>query len=139
MVFPEGARGTAKLYPERHSLVRFGTGFIRLALQTGSPVIPTAFIGGGEAVPTIHNSKALGKLVGAPYVPFTPYIVPVPRPVNCEIYYGKPMKFEGDGTEEDDVILDYVAQVKTRIGQLMELGLERRDQRDTPLERPEFL
>ena len=26
MVFPEGARGTAKLYKERHSLVHFGTG-----------------------------------------------------------------------------------------------------------------
>ncbi len=34
MVFPEGARGTAKLYRERDSLVSFGTGFVRLALQT---------------------------------------------------------------------------------------------------------
>src|SRR6476620_10786397 len=30
MVFPEGARGTAKLYWERYSLVNFGTGFMRL-------------------------------------------------------------------------------------------------------------
>jgi 1-acyl-sn-glycerol-3-phosphate acyltransferase len=47
MVFPEGARGTAKLYWERYSLVGFGTGFIRLALATHTPVIPFAFIGGG--------------------------------------------------------------------------------------------
>ncbi len=137
MVFPEGARGTAKLYPDRHSLVRFGTGFMRLALQTGSPIIPTAFIGGGEAIPTIHNSKTLGKLVGAPYVPFTPYVLPVPRPVHCEIYYGEPMHFEGDGTEEDDLILDYVAQVKTQIGRLIELGVERRDNLDAPFTLPE--
>ena len=37
LVFPEGARGTAKLYWERHSLVEFGSGFVRLALATDTP------------------------------------------------------------------------------------------------------
>ena len=37
MVFPEGARGTAKLYWERNSLVEFGSGFVRLALATNTP------------------------------------------------------------------------------------------------------
>src|SRR5262249_23686404 len=87
MVFPEGARGTAKLYPERHSLVQFGTGFMRLAMKTKTPIVPFAFIGGGEAIPTIMNSNALGKLVGAPYVPITPYLVTVPLPVRLAIYY----------------------------------------------------
>ena len=39
MVFPEGARGTAKLYWERNSLVEFGSGFVRLALATNTPII----------------------------------------------------------------------------------------------------
>ncbi len=126
MVFPEGARGTAKLYKDRNSLVRFGTGFMRLALETGSPIIPVAFLGGGEAIPTIHNSKWLGKLVGAPYVPFTPYILPLPRPVDCEIYYGEPMYFDGDGSEEDAVILAWIDEVRERLAGLIELGVERR-------------
>lgn len=134
MVFPEGARGTAKLYPQRNSLVRFGTGFMRLALETGSPIIPTAFIGGGEAIPTIHNSKTLGRLVGAPYVPITPYGPPLPRPVSCQIYYGPPMHFEGDGSEEDEVIFGYISEVKKSITALIELGLSRRDDLDGPLE-----
>lgn len=126
MVFPEGARGTAKLYPARNSLVRFGTGFIRLALQTGTPIVPTAFIGGGEAIPTIANLYRLGKLVGAPYVPITPWILALPRPTSCQIYYGEPMTFEGDGSEEDSVIDAYVEQVKARIGQLIEFGVDNR-------------
>ncbi|MEZ4460149.1 MAG: 1-acyl-sn-glycerol-3-phosphate acyltransferase [bacterium] len=136
MVFPEGARGTAKLYPDRNSLVRFGTGFVRLALSTKTPIIPFAFIGGGEAIPTIYNSEWLGKLVGAPYVPFTPYVLPVPRPVPCEVYYGQPMIFEGTGNEDDDVINGYVEEVQTRIASLIALGLERRDHRDQPFEFP---
>ena len=56
MVFPEGARGTAKLYKERYSLVHFGTGFVRLALKTKTPIVPFGFLGGGEAMPTIANA-----------------------------------------------------------------------------------
>ena len=112
LVFPEGARGTAKLYKERHSLVDFGTGFIRLVLQTKSPIIPVAVLGGGEAFPTIRNSYTLGKLMGAPYVPITSYLLPVPLPARMDIYFGKPMVFEGNGTEEDEVIERYVEQVK---------------------------
>lgn len=136
VVFPEGARGTAKLYPERNSLVRFGTGFIRLALATRTPIVPFAFIGGGEAIPTIYNSEWLGKLVGVPYVPFTPYILPLPRPVPCEIYYGRPLFFEGTGNEDDDVIQRYVDQVADSITALMELGLSRRNDLDQPFEFP---
>src|SRR5262249_26933115 len=73
LVFPEGARGTAKLYRERYSLVQFGSGFVRLALETKTPIVPFSFIGGGEAIPTIANAYSLGKLFGAPYVPITPY------------------------------------------------------------------
>ncbi|QED26378.1 acyltransferase family protein [Microvenator marinus] len=133
MVFPEGARGTAKLYPERNSLVRFGTGFVRLALETKTPIIPFAFIGGGEVIPTVHNSLTLGRLIGAPYVPITPYLLPLPRPVPCEIYYGEPLVFEGTGKEDDEEIGAMVARVKTEIGRLIELGLERRDRRDSPM------
>jgi 1-acyl-sn-glycerol-3-phosphate acyltransferase len=126
LTFPEGARGTAKLFNERHSLVHFGSGFMRLALQTKSPIIPFAFLGGGEAIPTIMNSTALGSLFGAPYVPITPYLLPVPLPVHLELYYGEPMIFEGTGTEGDEVITGYVEQVKARIGAMIDRGLELR-------------
>ena len=122
MVFPEGHLGTAKLYPQRFSLVNFGTGFMRLALKTKSPIVPFAFIGGGDAIPTIHNSEFLGKLTAAPYVPLTPYGAPVPLPVRLSVHYGEPMKFEGSGNEEDQVINGYVEQVKSRIAQLIEQG-----------------
>jgi len=122
LVFPEGARGTAKLYKERHSLVRFGTGFMRLALQTNAPIVPFAFLGGGEAIPTVHNSEGLGKLLGAPYVPITPYLVAWPLPVRLDIVYGEPMHFEGDGSEDDEVIFGYVEEVKESITALIERG-----------------
>jgi 1-acyl-sn-glycerol-3-phosphate acyltransferase len=127
MVFPEGARGTAKLYKDRWSLVGFGTGFIRLALQTKTPIVPLAFIGGGDVMPTVMNLYAIGKLFGAPYIPVTPYLLPVPLPRACEIFYGEPMMFEGDGNEDDETIEGLVRQVKDRVASLIDEGRTHRD------------
>jgi 1-acyl-sn-glycerol-3-phosphate acyltransferase len=126
MAFPEGARGTGKLFKDRYQLVRFGTGFMRLALQAQAPIIPFAFIGGEEAIPTMFHLKRLAKLVGAPYIPIPPQVLPVPLPVNCEILYGSPMQFEGKGDESDELIDSYVAQVRAAIEGLIAQGLARR-------------
>ncbi|MBJ6765515.1 acyltransferase family protein [Myxococcaceae bacterium JPH2] len=129
MIFPEGARGTAKLFRDRYSLVDFGTGFMRMALQTRSPIVPFAFLGGGSAIPTIFNAYALGRLLGVPYVPLTPYLLPVPLPVRLEIHYGEPLHFQGTGDEEDHVIEGYVQQVKQAITRLIETGRQERQHR----------
>jgi 1-acyl-sn-glycerol-3-phosphate acyltransferase len=126
LVFPEGAKGTAKLYRERHSLVDFGTGFMRLALKTKTPIIPFAFLGGGEAVPTISNAYGLGRLLGVPYLPVTPYFFALPLPAKLEIEYGAPLVFSGNGSEEDEVIFGYVAQVKASIREMLDRGAARR-------------
>lgn len=129
MVFPEGARGTGKLYRDKYKLVRFGTGFVRIALQTGSPIVPFAFIGGEEALPTVYHAKTLARLFRAPYFPVPPYLVPLPLPFPCQILYGEPMRFEGTGTEGDDVIEGYVERVRARIADLIDEGRRRRRER----------
>jgi len=126
MVFPEGARGTAKLYWERTSLVHFGTGFMRLALQTKTPIIPFGFIGGGDAFPTVFNAVELGRRFGAPYVPITAYLAPLPLPVQLAVHYGEPMHFEGTGNEDDATIEHKVEAVKARIAELIEHGERQR-------------
>jgi 1-acyl-sn-glycerol-3-phosphate acyltransferase len=120
MVFPEGAKGTAKLFKERYSLVDFGTGFMRLALRTKTPIIPFGFVGGADAIPTIANLYSLGKLVGVPYIPITPWLLTLPRPAKCDVHFGAPLLFSGTGAEEDEVIVRYVDEVKARIHELVE-------------------
>lgn len=126
MVFPEGVRGTAKLYRDRYSLVQFGTGFMRLAMKTKTPIVPFAFLGGGEAVPTIANAVTLGRLFGLPYVPITPWLVAVPLPAKLEVHYSEKMVFEGTGSEEDEVVQANVERVKDRIAHLLDVGSKRR-------------
>lgn len=127
MVFPEGARGTAKLYKERDSLVGFGTGFVRLALQTNTPIVPFAFVGGGEAIPTVTNLYKVGRMFGVPYIPVTPWGAAVPLPVTLQILYGAPIRLEGSAHDTDDVIARHVDRIKSRIANLIRQGRELRD------------
>lgn len=126
LVFPEGVRGTAKLFRERYSLVDFGSGFMRLALRKGASVVPFAVVGAGEAFPTVANSYKLGHLFGVPYVPLVAYGAPIPFPTKIEIEYGAPMRFSGTGNEDDEMVRLYVEQVKQRIAELLSAGRRRR-------------
>jgi len=129
LVFPEGVRGTGKLYRDRYQLARFGTGFMRIALQNKSPIIPFAFVGGEEAMPVIYHAPLLAQLLKVPYVPIPKHLLPIPKPVLCQLSYGEPLYFEGTGDETDEVIQGYVDQVKERIVGLIEEGRARREER----------
>ncbi|MCA9624779.1 MAG: acyltransferase family protein [Myxococcales bacterium] len=126
MVFPEGARGGGKTVWERYELKRFGHGFMRLALEARAPIVPFGFIGGEEACPSLVDVKPLARLLGMPYLPITPTILPLPLPAKCSVYFGRPLVFDGRGDEEDAVIEGYVEEVRSSIGALIERGLSER-------------
>ncbi len=72
LVFPEGAKGTGKLYKDRYQLARFGRGgFVEIAMRAGVPIIPIAVVGAEESMPIIWKNKPLARLTGIPYFPIT--------------------------------------------------------------------
>jgi 1-acyl-sn-glycerol-3-phosphate acyltransferase len=129
LVFPEGIRGTGKMYKDRYTLARFGTGFMRIALANQSPIIPFAFVGGEEALPVIYHAQLLAKLFKVPYWPVPKHIIPIPKPVLCQVEYGAPLTFKGNGNESDEEISAYVEVVKEEIRKLTERGIKRRAER----------
>jgi 1-acyl-sn-glycerol-3-phosphate acyltransferase len=98
-VFPEGVKGIGKLFGERYRLQRFGRGgFIKLALRTGTPVVPVAVVGAEEIYPLVGRAESVGKLLGMPYVPITPFfpvlgiLGALPLPTKWYIRFGKPIR-----------------------------------------------
>ena len=73
LVFPEGRKGTEKLYKDRYQLRRFGRGgFVESAMRAQAPIVPVALIGAEEAMPVFAQVNVLKKLTGLIYFPITP-------------------------------------------------------------------
>lgn len=132
MVFPEGERGFVKPYHKRYQLQRFGLGFLRLALETDTPIVPVGIVGAEEQSPGLANLRPVGRLFGSPAFPITP-LFPwfgllgfLPLPVKFRLHFGEPMRFEGEPSDEDAVIEAQVEQVKEKIRTLVREGLAAR-------------
>jgi 1-acyl-sn-glycerol-3-phosphate acyltransferase len=70
LVFPEGAKGSRKVYWQRYRLRRFGRGgFVRTAMRAGVPIVPIAVLGAEEAMPIFAHVPALQRLTGLIYFP----------------------------------------------------------------------
>ena len=133
LVFPEGARGCGKPWAQRYQLERFGRGFMRLALQTNTPIVPIGVVGAEESIPSMFNAKLLADLLGAPYVPVPPHLpllgplAYLPLPTKFHIHFGKPMRFDGPFDDEDEVIEEKVQVVRSTIQRMLDEGVAARE------------
>jgi 1-acyl-sn-glycerol-3-phosphate acyltransferase len=136
-VFPEGLRGVGKLYRERYRLDRFGRGgFVRLARETGAPIIPVAIVGAEEIHPVLAKITTLAEPLGLPYIPITPtfpLLGPLgllPVPTKWTIQIGQPIQVPavGDSTGDDraTVLTETAELVRGRIDALITDILSRR-------------
>jgi 1-acyl-sn-glycerol-3-phosphate acyltransferase len=73
LVFPEGRKGTEKLYRDRYRLRRFGRGgFVEAAMRAQVPIVPVAVVGAEEAQPVFAHFGLLQRITRLIYVPLTP-------------------------------------------------------------------
>jgi 1-acyl-sn-glycerol-3-phosphate acyltransferase len=73
LVFPEGRKGSEKLYKDRYRLRRFGRGgFVEAAMRARAPIVPVAVVGAEEAMPIFAHVNLAQKLTGLIYFPITP-------------------------------------------------------------------
>ncbi|MCK7550013.1 lysophospholipid acyltransferase family protein [Marinobacter goseongensis] len=122
IVFPEGVRGSGKLYQDRYQLKRFGNGFMHLAMKYKATIVPVGVVGCEETIPAIANIKPLAKALGVPYAPVA---LPVILPAKVHLNFGPPMFFDDREIPEEQVT-ERVEQVKGEISKLIDKGLSER-------------
>src|SRR3954467_3214539 len=138
LVFPEGRKGTEKLYKDRYKLRRFGRGgFVEAAMRARAPIVPIAVVGAEEAAPVFAQLKLLQRLTGLLYVPLTPTFPHFGRlgmlgylPAKFRIRFLPPVPTAalGDQPWDDKGLVQTVAhEVRTRIQEnLIDMLAERR-------------
>ncbi|MGK5092059.1 lysophospholipid acyltransferase family protein [Deltaproteobacteria bacterium TL4] len=123
LVFPEGERGFVKHWKDRYTLQRMGTGFVRIAIETNTPIIPVAVIGCEEISPGLGRLEKLSKWFGLPVLPLA---LPIALPAQISLYFGKPMHLEGNLDNEEEMV-GLVNQVRHEIESLIAQGLKERN------------
>jgi 1-acyl-sn-glycerol-3-phosphate acyltransferase len=126
LVFPEGRKGTEKLYKDRYRLRRFGRGgFVEAAMRAKVPIVPIALVGAEEAAPIFAQVPLLQRLTGFLYFPITPtfphfgllgmlgYL-----PAKFKIRFLEPIEFAEEGMWRDKSLVQSVAhEIRGRIQQ----------------------
>jgi 1-acyl-sn-glycerol-3-phosphate acyltransferase len=120
LVFPEGRKGTEKLYRERYRLRRFGRGgFVEAAMRARAPIVPVAVVGAEEAAPIFAHVGALQKLTGLIYFPITPTFPALGPlgmlgylPAKFRIRFLEPVRTDGMGDEpwQDKALVQTVSE-----------------------------
>jgi 1-acyl-sn-glycerol-3-phosphate acyltransferase len=119
LLFPEGVAGVAKPFSDRYRLRPFSPGFARLALSLDVPVVPVAVVGAEEIYPLVGRAEGIGRLMGMPYVPITPFfpilglLGAVPLPTKWYIRFGKPLRL-GPVDDESRVLRARIEAVALR-------------------------
>ncbi len=135
-VFPEGVKGMAKNFHQRYNLERFGRGgFVRIALRTQSPIIPVAVVGSEEIYPKIGNFPMVNKLIGAPFVPMTPFFPwfglagVIPLPSKWHIEFCEPVdvrSYPKEAAEDRTFVLELSERIRATIQQKLHENLLKR-------------
>jgi 1-acyl-sn-glycerol-3-phosphate acyltransferase len=126
LVFPEGQKGSRKLYWQRYRLRRFGRGgFVKTALRSGVPIVPVAVVGAEEAMPIFAHVPLLQRLTGLIYFPVN-HAFPhfglaaglMYLPAKFKIRFLEPISFDryGPGDAEDlELVQRLGEQVREKI------------------------
>ena len=124
LVFPEGRKGTEKLYRDRYRLRRFGRGgFVEAAMRARVPIVPVSVIGAEEAAPVFAQMGALKRLTGLLYFPLTPtfpHLGPLGMlgylPAKFKLRFLEPIQFDAADMQNDGALVQTVAhEVRARI------------------------
>jgi 1-acyl-sn-glycerol-3-phosphate acyltransferase len=124
LVFPEGRKGTEKLYKDRYRLRRFGRGgFVEAAMRARVPIVPVCVVGAEEASPVFAQLGLLRRLTGLLYVPLTPtfpHLGPLGMlgylPAKFKLRFLEPISFDDPEAHSDKGLVQSTAhEVRARI------------------------
>ena len=137
IVLPEGREACAKSRRRWYRLAGFGRGgFARVAIETGTPIVPVAVVGAEESQPVLWRLDAVGRWLGLPSLPITPtfpWLGPaglVPLPTKWTLHVGDPLDvaalYPPEAVRDPRSVLRVRDQVRERLQALVSEGVRRR-------------
>jgi 1-acyl-sn-glycerol-3-phosphate acyltransferase len=137
IAFPEGVKGAAKVFRERYRVKRFGRGgVVRVALETGVPLVPVGVVGAEEAHPLLFKWTTPARALGLPFVPVTPtfpLLGPLgwlPLPAKWVIRIGPRLPLEHlptDASSDELLVSRLTEELRSQVQSLVDVALAERE------------
>lgn len=120
VLFPEGEQGNFKPTTQMYQLQDFKRGFVRMALETGSPIIPAIILGAEETHINLSKLK-LTKFLRGTVLPLPLNIIPLPA--KWRIHFLEPIHLPHKPEAMDDPEL--VHEIAHEVQEIMQAALKK--------------
>lgn len=125
ILFPEGEYGNFKASSKAYLLQNFKRGFVRMALQTQSPIIPTVVIGAEE---THINLKQLNLTKYFPGIVLPLPLNVLPLPAKWKIIFLEPihLPYKSESANDSELVHEVAQDIRERIQKTINKELKSR-------------
>ncbi len=125
VLFPEGEIGNFKPTSEKYQLQEFKRGFVRMALETQSPIVPTLVLGAEESQINLKQLK-LTKFLKGIVLPLPLNIIPMPT--KWKIIFLPPLylPFSPNQVNQRELVLDLTEDLQEEMQEALALATKNR-------------
>jgi 1-acyl-sn-glycerol-3-phosphate acyltransferase len=125
VIFPEGEFGNFKPTTKAYQLQEFKRGFIRMAIETGAPIIPTMILGAEETHINL-NQISLTKFMRGMILPLPLNFLPLPA--KWKIKFLKPiyLPYKPSAINDSELMNDIATDIREHIQESLRQELKQR-------------
>lgn len=126
IVFPEGEKGNFKASRDMYDLQKFHSGFLRMAVTTGTKITPVLIIGAEESNLNLGNID-LGKYIKHLVIPMPLNVIPLPAKWTIEYLPAIDVSdFKIEDLENKELVAQRCEQIRTYMQDEMKARLKKR-------------
>jgi 1-acyl-sn-glycerol-3-phosphate acyltransferase len=126
VLFPEGEYGNFKPSSKAYQLQEFKRGFVRMALATGSPIIPTLILGAEETHVNLSRLK-LTKFLRGVVLPLPLNLIPLPS--KWKIIFLEPihLPYKKEAADDRELVRELADDIRDKMQERLNAELKKRD------------
>jgi len=125
VLFPEGEQGNFKPTSQMYQLQEFKRGFVRMALETQSPIVPTIIIGAEETHINLTKLK-FTKFLRGTVIPLPLNILPLPA--KWRIHFLEPiyLPYKASAVNDSELVHEIANDIQEKMQAAMQKEIKKR-------------
>lgn len=125
VLFPEGEQGNFKPTTERYQLQEFKRGFVRMAIETQTPIVPVIILGAEETHINLKKLKFTKFLRGS-VIPLPLNILPLPAKWRIRFLEPITLPYNPSAVDDTELVHEIAQDIQEKMQAAIEVEVQRR-------------